>query len=93
MTISARYGPTDTLGDYRIDPPDEPEVDWELEELVEKAQKHHGQLESDGIELAEAGLLTADEDGEWETAFELFNRLLANAQERLVDVSRERREG
>ncbi len=88
MSVPARYGPTDMLGDYRLEPPDEPEVDWERGELVEKAKECHRKMESVGIELADADLLTSEEDSLWEHSLEVFYDLLIAAEKRLAEKER-----
>ena len=62
-----------------VDPPVEREV--ELPESLEKAQRLQRQMESAGIELAEDGLLTDDEDGKWSSLVDQFDPLLAAAEE------------
>ncbi len=74
-----------------IDPPAEVEVDSDLTALMEKAYRDLQLFQSDGIELAEVDLLTPDEDHEWESAFEVFDRLLVAAQGRVVQVTADRR--
>jgi hypothetical protein len=63
-----------------IDPPAEREV--ELPECLLKAQKCQRQMESLGIELAEANLLTREEDEKWEALVDEFDPLLQAAEER-----------
>lgn len=87
------YGPGDTLPDWRVEPPAETEIDPELTELVEDAATHRDLLESDGIKLSEADLLTPEEDEKWVDSFEVIDGLLFAATERMGKVSRERKEG
>lgn len=82
-----------TIGpELPVDPPAEVEIDPELRELVEQAARHRDLLESDGINLSQANLLTPVGDLEWETHFEVFDRLILSATNRLGKVSRERKE-
>ena len=73
------------------DPPAEIENDWEVEETVGNAYKCSRAIQSHGIDLTEAGLLTPDEDREWEAACGIFERLLVAAEGRVAKVSAERR--
>lgn len=73
----------------RIDPPVEREV--ELPESLLKAQACQRQMESLGIELAEANLLTRKEDEKWEALVDEFDPLLLAAEERASERQQPRR--
>jgi len=75
-----------------IDPPAEPEIDVELRELIDKTARTRMLLESRGVDLSQANLLTPKEDNEWEDGLVVFDRLILAAAERLGLVSRERKE-